>query len=177
MANQYNRLAYAVGHGAFARMLYRTSAAASSGILIAVPMSICQFSYDPMNEETTESDSFGRAFSPTVAMISLRVDLRRRLDPVSMDAMGIRSLSWVDAVAIDIGNSGKCDVVYGMAVGPYERSADSKSIVMEGFTLLGGQMVARGITIPSWALTTLGSAGIPNLAGYVRTGVALPSGL
>lgn len=177
MADQSRRLSYGVGKGGFLRILWRPSVSAVSGNLVVLPNSTYECMWDPGLEDMTESDSIGRLMMPTLETCQISVNLRKRFDSVSLEALGIRAVSFVDAVAIDHGASGMVDWFAHMSVGPYTRSADQRSHIMEGFTLTGGAIQGRGVACPSWALATSGGGGIPNLAGYFRTGVSLPTGL
>lgn len=178
MANQTNRLLYAPGKGAFLRILWRASVSASTGNLVVLPSSTFEYNWDPGNEDMTEADSLGRYMPPTLEMNVVNVSLRQRHTPISLEALGIRSISFVDAVAIDIGGTtGLCDWCAHMSVGAYQRSNDQKTNVMTGFSLVGGAIQGRGVAIPQWAQAASGSGGIPNLAGYFRSNVALPTGL
>lgn len=174
MANQFNRLAYALGKGGFVRLLFKSSVSATTMNLIVLPHAVCAVENDPNLEDMTEGDSYGRYFAPTLEMNSIRVDLRRRQDPVSLDALGVRGISFVDAVFVDIGTTGTGDLYWHMGVGPYSRGGPQSSKIEEGFTLMGGSRVGSGIALPTYMQA---SGTIPLLTGYVRTGVSVPSGL
>lgn len=177
MADQSRRLSYGVGKGGFLRILWRPTISATTGNLVVLPLSSCEIAWDPGLEDMTESDSVGRLMMPTLETCQINVSLRRRFDTVSLEALGVRLVSFVDAVAIDIGTSGLVDWLAHMSVGPYTRGADQRSHIMEGFSLMGGAIQGRGVACPTWARATEGAGGIPNLAGYYRASVGLPTGL
>lgn len=178
MADQAHRLSYALGKGGYLRLLWKATTAASTMELVVLPHGMYTIEADPMNEDVTESDSLGRYLPPTLESIIIRVNLRRRwtatTDVISLDALGVRALTFVDRVYLDIGNTGRCDVIDHMSVGPYSRDSDQKGHVHEGFSLMGGYFSSRNIAIPASATS---SGTVPATAFYVNTSVAVPSGL
>lgn len=174
MANQFNRLAYLKGKGGFLRIIWKPNIASEAANLVVLPHSTYALETDPHLENMTEGDSKGHYYAPGTEDHTLRVNLRRRQDPVSLDALGIRGLGTVDRVLIDIGNSGTCDVYDHMTVGPYNREAPQIQNITEGFSLHGGEMVGQGIAIPFYARL---SGTIPDITAYIAVGGAVPSGL
>jgi hypothetical protein len=172
MAIQTNRLSYVLGKGGFLRIAWKPSQAAEAAILAVLPNSMCEYGFDPQNEDLTESDSLGRYMGQTVPMNSIRVDMRRRGANVSLDALGVRAVSLADCVIVDIGSSGLCDIYVHMTVAPFNRTSPQLSSIREGFSLEGGLLVQSGVAIPTWAQT----AGLPATSGYTKT-VTIPSGL
>lgn len=175
MSSQINRIAYVPGKGGFLRILWKPSIASESTSLVVLPSSTYTWEYDPKLENMTEADSLGELFLPTLASMVCRVDLRRRYDPMSLDALGLtRGVGFIEAYCVDVGNSGKGYVVYHAAVGPYNFQNPQIGHVTEGFSLMGGQLQSGGaIAIPT--NFQLGST-FPNIGAYVGTG-SLPSGL
>lgn len=173
MANQFNRLNYVLGKGGFIRLIWKPNPLVETTSLVILPHSVYTFESDPGLEDMTEADSLGRYFAPSLANYMIRVDLRRRQTVMSLDALGIRGINFVDRVLLDIGTTGTCDIIDHMAVGPYNRNHPQTQHVQEGFSLQGGQLTASGIAIPTYAL----SAGtIPDISAYSATG-SVPTGL
>lgn len=174
MANQFNRLNYVTGKGGFLRLIFKPSALSETATLVVLPNKAYTWENDPRLENMTEADSLGNYYAPTVYDNIIRVDLRRRQDPMSLDALGIRAMSLIDRVVIDIGTTGKCHVIDHMAVGPYNFNAAQLQNIEEGFALMGGAWVGANIALPAYAQ----AAGvIPDISAYYVTGGSVPSGL
>lgn len=174
MADQSLRLSYTPSKGGMLRLLFKPTALANSGTLIVLPNAMCTVEFDPRNEEMTEGDSYGAYLPPTLQMNMIRVDLRRRQGNVSLDALGVRALSFVDAVFVDLGPSGYGDEFWHMSVGPYNRGAPQMQNISEGFSLMGGLLVNKGIAVPTHFQNATAQ---PALGGYIKTNVSMPSGL
>lgn len=174
MSVQTNRLTYTPGKGAYLRLLWKPTVTIDAAALVVLPSSSYTFEKDPGLTDMTEADSLGHYFAPTLANFMIRVDLRRRQGNMSLDALGIRGIQFVDCVGLDIGNSGTCDIFYHMSVGPYNRDNPQLENIKEGFSLMGGQQASSGVAIPAY-LTNSGT--IPDISAYLSAGASIPSGL
>lgn len=167
-----------LGKGAFLRLLFREPLSAggvsSTGTLVVLPAAGFIYDYDPNCTLMTEAKFQGDYWAPTTASHLIRVDLRRRRDPVSLDALGLMN-AYFDAVVLEIGNSEKCHVFRGMTRAPYSLMNPMLGHVREGFSLRGGCRIHANVDVPTWARASESSP-IPRLAGYTRTGVTIPSG-
>lgn len=177
MANQVNRLSRVLGKGSYLRLLFReiassASGPATTGTLIVLPAAGFQYTFEPNSVLMSEAKFGGDYFAPTTASHMIQVDLRRRSDPVSIDALGIMT-SYFDAVVLEIGDSERCHVFRGMTRGPYSLGGMATSHMREMFSLRGGCRLEANVELPAWARTT---GTIPATAGYTRTGVAIPAG-
>ncbi len=174
MADQTNRLSYVKGKGGYLRIIWKPVMTVESCALVILPHSVYNLETDPHLENMTEADAKGHYYATGTEDHTLRVNLRRRRDYMSLEALGIRGLATVDRVLIDIGATGTCDIYDHMTVGPYNRDAPQIQNITEGFSLHGGELVSQGVTIPSYAL----SAGtLPALAFYLTPAGSVPSGL
>lgn len=174
--NVTNQNSYTLGKGSFLRILFRTNYNSSTGTLLVVPGMNISCEHDPGLENMTEGDSIGEYWAPTVEKNIIRMDLRRRTDPISLDALGLMTVPYFDYVAYDVAGGGglKVNILQGMSRAAYNWGAPSLNHIQEGFALIGGAMTFRNVALPTWLTATTGAGGIPNLAGYIRTGVPLP---
>ncbi len=175
MPDQTLRRSYVTAKGGFGRFLWKPTFASSSFNLVALPTSVINAERDPNNIDMTEADSIGMYEAPTLERNQVSIDLRRRVDPISLDALGIRFLTFLDFFILDIGLTGMCDIWAHMTVGPYRRSQDQKVHITEGFSLTGGAQIFANVALPTWALPATGGSGVPLINGYVKSGVSVPS--
>lgn len=172
MADQSNRFSKVLGQGAFLRLLFRVSHVDTSLSLVVLPASNMLYDNFPNEMLMTEATGKGECYGMGTESHSIRVDLRRRRDPVSVDALGIRT-NYFDAVVMDIGNTGYCHVIRGMWRGPYSLGTQQLQHSREMFSLRGGWMYARNVAIPVWAQAAVD---LPLTGGYTRYGISFPSG-
>lgn len=117
-----------------------------------VPYEAYEYSFDPENVRVTESDSPGHQHPGTVPMIMIHVDLRARVDPMSLEALllmdDFSSSLFIDEVFIDKGNTLTGRLIQQMNSGPFQRRGQAVQPIKDAFTLLGGYVVQENVALP-----------------------------
>ncbi len=147
------------GFGGFLRIRWRPDLTAdySEGDnadynVAIIPYEAYEYSFDPRNTEVTESDSPGCQMPGMVPMYMIHVDLRDRVDPMSLEALllmdDFSSSLFIDEVFIDKGNTGVGKLLQQMYSGPFQRRGQSTQPIKGAYTLLGGFVAAEEIALP-----------------------------
>ncbi len=117
-----------------------------------VPYEAYEYNFDPRNVEVTESDSPGCQMPGTVPTIMIHVDLRDRVDPMSIEALllldDFSSSRFIDEVFMDQGATGVGKLIQQMYSGPIQRRGQATQPIKAAFTLLGGFVAAEELALP-----------------------------
>ncbi len=152
----YNRRISAItNHDGFIRIRYRPDLQdeyseednANYNVII-LPTAMHEFSDDPRNQEVTEADSPGRQHPITLSELMLRIDLRAREDPMSVEALTLLDTTFIDEIFIDKGGTGFGKLIQEMYRGPFGRNSPATEHIRDSVTFIGGYVADANVALP-----------------------------